>query len=262
MTSVPGSILLACSTGNLATLKEYLRNTPIPTETIKILITEAIKNKHLETTQYLITTNPQVPLTEEAIRHSVYSGSVPLLSTVLAKDTSIANMDFDKHGTPLLIALMSRQPLSFIDFLLSSGADPNKDTDPLPSHLAFAASQYPSTDAVALLLHYGAHLAHTGALHAASFGGNVEMVKYLLKEGARPRTDVSDTPLPALALHRAAEKGNREIAEILLQHGADVGAVEAHGKKAIDVAREKGKEGMVALLAKHERDDRGKSRAA
>ena len=132
-------MLLYCSPTDLATLTENLKNIPASPETIQNLVTEAIKARNLDVTQYLLTTYPQTVLSEDAIRHSVYSGSIRLLTAVLAKDPWIANVDFDKRGTPLAIALMSRQPLSFIAFLLDSGADPNKDTDMLPSHLALAA---------------------------------------------------------------------------------------------------------------------------
>ena len=108
---------------------------------------------------------------------------------------------------------------------------------------------------MALLLQHGANFAHTGVLHAATHAGNVEMVRFLLMQGARPNTDVSGLTLPALALHQAAQMGNKEIAEILIQYGADVDAVDAEGKKAIDVARVSGDGEMVSLLAKHHGED-------
>lgn len=259
MSSEPDGILLHCSSSDLATFKEHLKHISASPATIQNLVTAAIKSRNLDITRYLLTTYPQTVLSEDAIRHSVYSGSIPLCTVVLAKDPWIANMDFDKRGTPLAIALISRQPLPFIAFLLESGADPNKDTGLLPSHLALAAKRYPSTDVLALLLQHGADVAHTAVLHAATHAGNVETVRFLLTHGARPSTDVSAATLPALPLHRAAQTGNEEIAEMLIQHGADVDAVDADGMKAIDVARESGDGEMVSLLAKHHREDRDKS---
>ena len=216
-------------------------------------MTEAIKNNHAHIARYLLSISPNIPVNEDVIRWSIYAGSVPLLSDLLAKDPSILNMDFDMRGTPLAVAVMSKQPLSFLNFLLCSGADPNKPPNPLPMPLALAAKRYNTTAAVDLLLEYGANLEFSRVLHAATHGGNVEMVRHLLQQGARPVMDVPKTPLPALALHMAVKKGSVEITKMLMDYGADAMATDADGKTAIDLAETIGNQNLLEIMLQNHR---------
>ena len=248
MPSTTPDLLHLCSNGDLPSLQEALSTTPSDPNMMQTLMTEALKNDHADIIQYLLSISPNIPVNEDVIRWSIYAGSVPMLSDLLAKDPSILNMDFDMRGTPLAVAVMSKQPLLFLTFLLSSGADPNKPSNPLPMPLALAAKQYDTTAAVDLLLSYGANLECSGALHAATCGGNVEMVRHLLQQGARPVTDVPKTPLPALALHVAVKAGNIEITKMLMDYGADAMATDADGKTAIDLAETIGNQTLLEIL--------------
>lgn len=248
MPSTTPELLHLCSSGDLPAIQEALGTTTSDPNMTRTLIAEALQNNHADSARYLLSISPNIPLGEDIIRWSIYAGSVPMLSDLLAKDPSILNMDFDMRGTPLAIAAMSKQPLSFLTFLLSSGADPNKPSDPLPMPLALAAKQYHNTAAVDLLLKYGANLEFSGALHAATHGGNVEMVRHLLQQGARPVTDVPKTPLPALTLHMAVKKGNVEITKMLMDYGADAMATDAAGKTAISLAETIGNRTLLEIL--------------
>lgn len=97
-------------------------------------------------------------LNEETIRAAVYSGSIDLFATLLSKDPTIINYQFDRRGTPLALACQSQQPVNFLEFLLKQGADPNQDPDVAPFPLASVAAFYSDTSAAALLLEHGAKL--------------------------------------------------------------------------------------------------------
>ncbi|HVK04266.1 MAG TPA: ankyrin repeat domain-containing protein [Armatimonadaceae bacterium] len=64
------------------------------------------------------------------------------------------------------------------------------------------------------------------ALDLAVRGGDVELAKRLLEEGANPESNSRTIPGPEESpLMQAAYLGNREMIELLLEHGANVNAV-------------------------------------
>ena len=70
-------------------------------------------------------------------------------------------------------------------------------------------------------------------LSGASYVGHLEVVRYLLEQGAdRDKADIDgDTPL-----HDAAGNGHLEIAMLLMSYGADLNASNNDGQLPIDVA--------------------------
>ena len=81
-------------------------------------------------------------------------------------------------------------------------------------------------------------------LHHAVSGNQIEVVKYLLSEGAEPDRTYpqagNETPL-----HIAAAKGLHEIAKVLIEGGARVDARDSNGKKPIDRASD---DATIAML--------------
>ncbi|KAI1803094.1 ankyrin repeat-containing domain protein [Daldinia bambusicola] len=177
-------------------------------------------------------------INEETIRAAVYSGSIDLFTTLLSKDPTIINYQFDRRGTPLALACQSQQPVSFLEFLLKHGADPNQDPDVALFPIASVAAFYKDTGAAGLLIQHGANLEHTGALAAAAGRGNEIMVRYLLEHGAQQDKDAVEGRIPEYALHIAARKGYVEIVKLLLDHGAELGKRDAKGRTALEVVRE------------------------
>ncbi|KAI1469317.1 ankyrin repeat-containing domain protein [Daldinia caldariorum] len=177
-------------------------------------------------------------LDEEIIRAAVYSGSIERFVTLLSKDPKIINYQFDRRGTPLALACQSQQPVSFLEFLLKQGADPNQDPDVAPFPIASVAAFYKDTGAAELLLQHGAKLEHTGALAAAAGRGNETMVRYLLEHGAQQDKDAVECGIPEFALHIAARKGYVEIVKLLLDHGAELEKRDGKGRTAFEVVRE------------------------
>ncbi|KAI1376639.1 ankyrin repeat-containing domain protein [Hypoxylon crocopeplum] len=238
------ALLEAATTGRLDVLEKLLAAEKCPAEeTIQSLLTTATWNCHVPVVSFLLSEYPYISLNEETIRAAVYSGSVDLFATLISKDPTIINRQFDRRGTPLAVACQSQQPANFLEFLLKEGADPNQDPDVAPFPLASVAAFYGDTNAAALLLEYGARLEHTGALAAAAGRGNEVMVRYLLEHGAEQDTDVVENREPELALHVAARKGRLGVVRILLEYGTDLGKRDAQGRTALEIVRELEKKG-------------------
>jgi ankyrin repeat protein len=165
----------------------------------------------------------------------------------------------DDNGiTPLMAAAMSADS---IRLLVDSGADANAADENGTTALHRAVGSWAGSDeCVALLLEAGtdpnAVDAHgTTPLHRAAWCGTPAAVADILRHGGDvdARTDYGWTPL-----HRAA-MGNRdptldgqdpevEIARLLLAGGADLGIKDSAGRTALDQARYRGKQELVALL--------------
>jgi ankyrin repeat protein len=135
--------------------------------------------------------------------------------------------------------------------LLARGADPNALNDKGESPL-IAATRSHNAEAVRLLLQKDAkvNVANTSfntvrngeialigiaPLHRAAAFGPIEMVRDLLKAGAK--TDVRDSRgLTPLMFAVAADTANPEIVRALLQAGADVALKDENGETVLDWA--------------------------
>lgn len=83
------------------------------------------------------------------------------------------------------------------------------------------------------------------ALHQACIDGSVEVVTFLLSQGANVNQVDNEGWTP---LHVAASCGNIEITEYLLQQGASLSSVNCDGDVPLDIAED---EAMEALLQAH-----------
>ncbi|KAI1498685.1 ankyrin repeat-containing domain protein [Biscogniauxia marginata] len=222
------SLVEAASAGRLGKLEELLATESSPTEeAVQSLLAAAAWNSQLSTVNLLLSKYPAIPIDEETIRAAIYSGSVELFSALLSRGPSIVKRQFDRRGTPIAVACMSKQPVSFLEFLLKAGADPNQDPDTAPFPMASVAAFYEDTAAAELLLKYNAKLVHSGALAAAAGRGNEVMVRYLIEQGARLETDCTEVGKQETAVEVAARKGHAGVVKILLEH-----TQEARGKTA------------------------------
>ena len=227
------------SIGDTAQIRSLLsaRQEP-PSETIiQNALTIAAKSSHLEVVELLLNQYPSVPLNEELARGAVNTGSILIFSTLLTHDPSIINMQFDHRGTPLIVACMGRQNVSYLAFLLKAGADPNQDPDAAAYPLALVAALYTDPGVIDLLLSYDAKIKHSGAIAAAARRGNERMLKRLLERGARIEDDDTGVASGSSPLHIAVKAGHLGVVRILVQHSADTTLRDATGATVLDVIR-------------------------
>eukprot|EP00042_Codosiga_hollandica_P021969 m.78880 g.78880 ORF g.78880 m.78880 type:complete len:207 (+) comp50605_c0_seq3:1005-1625(+) len=88
------------------------------------------------------------------------------------------------------------------------------------------------------------------ALHIAAFENHAEIMDWFLQQNVRfdARSSNGDT-----ALFICGKCGSTACAALLLAHGASITITGAHGKAAIDFARENYSTEIVALINEHER---------
>lgn len=88
-------------------------------------------------------------------------------------------------------------------------------------------------------------------LALAALGGNLEILEYLMAQGASVNI-VSENENRSTPLTGAVAKGNIDVVKVLLMHGADPNHVYGDGEfSPLLVAASHGKEGIVALLIQH-----------
>jgi ankyrin repeat protein len=216
-------LLATCSDGDIANLTDILSKS-MPDDNLPFtdMLENAASGGHSDVVQCLLNLNPSfTTIDDSVVRAAIYSGSADTFRLLYNKYPNILNVEHERRGTPLSIALVSRASLDFLSFLLSLGADPNISGGDTFPPLSWAAGLYDTRDSVELLLEHGARLNDSGALAAAAHGGKVDTVKYLLDHGADPN-DGGTRPLPFFPLHSAVEKGHQDIVKLLVECGVDV----------------------------------------
>ena len=84
---------------------------------------------------------------------------------------------------------------------------------------------------------YAENANRVAPVHAAAAARDRETMRLLLERGADPN---ARQVMDYTALHEAAGRGDIEMAKLLLAHGADRDSRSSDGKKASDVARDRG----------------------
>ncbi|KAF8166996.1 ankyrin repeat-containing domain protein [Mycena galopus ATCC 62051] len=162
-----------------------------------------------------------------------------------------ANEPVGPEGTLLKYAA-SRRDTEFVRFLLAHGAEVNVQDRSYHGNAIHAASCGGEIDIVRLLLECGADVNARGgyygnALQAAASRGQIEIVRLLLEHGADANMEGGTY---SNALYGACSEGRTEIVSLLLQHGVDVHAVTKSGGNALQAASFIGHTEIVQILIK------------
>ena len=204
----------------------------------------------------------------ERAHHREYAAAFPLHHAVIDRSSSGIEMllhagadmnTLDQRGfTPLMLAANRLGSNTMVKILLAAGANPNATNEEGWTALIIA-TQIGRHRAANLLLEAGADANAESdggftALMAAARDDRPKIAKMLLDADANPNAENEND---WQALMHAALNDNLEVAEILLAAGADIDAENDDDKTALDIAKEKGHDKMVALLQKAEEESSG-----
>lgn len=165
----------------------------------------------------------------------------------LASSVNDLNLKDESGNTPLHKAI---ENIEMVKVLIEAGADPNtKDDVGENSPLHFA----PNVEVAKVLVEAGADIearSHYASgyfvpLHYAASSGNLEVVEYLIRSGAK--RDVS-SGMGQQPVHCAAQQGQARVIKYLLEFGADIQAQNVDGCSPLHMAAQNGQAEMVQLL--------------
>ena len=221
-------------------------------------IHEAVGEGNLDRTRALIEADPSLLESKDD------GGNTPLHQACMGKQMAIANYLLNQGAnvnarnnygfTPFLHASAGRIPdIEMMEALLAKGADINAKLDRGLTALHFSAMSG-NLPAIKFLVERGVDLeiydrgCYGTALHIAiNLGGNPEVVKYLVKQGADINRPFSFDNTP---LHLVSIKGYTDLARFLVEQGADVNAANEYRHTAIYYATKLGHRSTAdALLA-------------
>lgn len=243
----------SASAGNLSAISSILAEYTPPSETLQQTIVKAsYPNANLSiVTELLHQQFPHLPLSEDMIRWSCYTGSTPIAEAILAKDPQAYTGSFDdESGTPMVLAVQSQKSYEFLSYLLSHGADPFL-------HHGRYAPLFPATvlryrgalDAVAAMMDHGVNLQHQNILLTAVGHGYLELTRYLLAHGVTPENDQSaDNQSKVPVLHIAVSDGDIRMVQLLLEYGARVDIKDDQGLTTVQVAEKMQHSKIIELL--------------
>ena len=251
----------ACSTGHLESVISLSAGPHAPSNTyyLNFGLVSAIINQQLEVIRYLLSHGAIIDSSITAM--AVRAASLPVFEIFLSHGWDV-NTSFMGGHTALLNLLHNP---SLTRWLLSHGANPNLGPSPSPQPDASplsdsgavldTAASIASPEVFALLLQHGAKLQNSLPLHAAaastskSDGESIPLMAYLLELGVdidgsdEARGFALGTPL----LYAIRERMIQRV-EFLLSKGADVWVTGRGGVTALQLAKQMGREDLIALV--------------
>ncbi|WP_152439511.1 MULTISPECIES: ankyrin repeat domain-containing protein [unclassified Marinobacter] len=138
---------------------------------------------------------------------------------------------------------------------MAKGGRPRKH-DPLADDISFAIEAMKNKEAISLLTDVSVDIldgeGRTPLIYA-SFSGNLEILQWLIHQGAQ--LDVQDRN-GFCALHAASQNGHVKVLEVLLRSGANPNLTDAHGNGPLWTAtiKSRGDDSVPSLLIHHGAD--------
>jgi ankyrin repeat protein len=188
---------------------------------------------------------PSMKIEASPLYYAALCGIESLVEHLVITRRQDPNQSHGKHGTPLLVAIVSGHT-RIVRVLLEHAADVNgRNTDHDPPLVT--ALTYNRLDIAHLLLSHEADINAFDsegfpALYIAVLTRNLNVLEFLLKGGANVN------PNGQTLLVEAA--GNLYITQLLITHGADVNALDAMGHSPLYMAAQHQKLDVVKLLFK------------
>ena len=171
----------------------------------------------LSTNIYCQPLKPPIEVLNRDLLDASYGGSVEEVKRLLLMGADI-NTKNQFGSTPFKLAVVGNN-VNVVELFLQLGQDPNKDSnEAIP-------------DATPLM--------------SAAANGNIELLKLLLKYGAKP-----DYPTSAGGTALMSASKHTEIFKTLIKHGANIHGRDNYGRTVLIWAALHGTEEVVALLCK------------
>ncbi|CAD6593251.1 MAG: hypothetical protein ASARMPRED_007180 [Alectoria sarmentosa] len=259
-----------CSTGDLESVTVLAAGNHAPNNAyyLNFGLVSAIIHRQIDIVRYLLSCGAAIDDSVTAM--AVKAASLPVFEILLSHGWDV-NASF-MGGQTALLNLLKHDDL--IRWLLAHGANPNlgPPSSPQPRALPVTdsgavldtAASIASPEVFGLLLQRGAKLEISLPLHAAAASASktddesIAMMEYLLQLGVD--IDGSDEARGFRALgtplHYAIRGRMMDRVKFLLMKGSDVKAAGQGGVTALMLAKQTGKEELVALIENCEKDGR------
>jgi len=188
------------------------------------------------------------------LHEAAAAGDLDAIHRLLAAGLTIDARDADGR-TPILRAVMTRQTAA-VRALVDAGADVDIRDNRLDNPFLYAGAEG-LLDILRLVNEAGADPALTNryggvALIPACERGHVETVRYLLEQSDVDVDHVNNlgwTGLLEAVILADGDAAHQEIIRLLLANGADPDLADRDGVTALEHARSRGQDAVVAILA-------------
>lgn len=247
----------ACVTGDLDAIKAFISrhqaaNDAYPPPWPALMYTATSKD-HASIVQYCLDNGAQV--TDDVVKILLINRSKETYTLLLDAKAIDINYYIPWFGD-VLGNVATDDDREWTGFCLRRGADPNKNLRDEHKTLLAAVAELASVETVKMLVEDGgAAVRGSGAIIMAAEEGKLDMVKYLLDNGAdinevgiEHPTDERYKEDMGSALHKAVGGGHEDVVRFLLDKGADVSLKDPLGRTPMILALPKNNAGIVELL--------------
>ncbi|MBF0316286.1 MAG: ankyrin repeat domain-containing protein [Oligoflexia bacterium] len=212
----------------------------------------AAQSGHLDVVEYLVRKNADTNKTEAKgytpLNSAAYSGQLDVVKHLVSKGADINKANHD--GWTPLISAINQGHLEIAVHLIEHAAeiDPSSASN---SALIIHAAQYGHINVLRKLKEKGADLNQKDSvsgwtpLHGAAYTGQLDVVEYLVSEGADINTIHANGVTP---LNSAAYAGHLNVVKHLMNKGADMNIANHNGYTPLNSAAEAGQLDVVKYL--------------